>query len=205
MTAELGVMMAVGLLVFAIPVAGDSDGSERPFEWEPLLHDTGLDGWRESDSPWTPGTWGREGETVTGRRSGDGKARITQGDSSWTNYQFSVKGTLLDGQLQIHFRVSNDGQSFYMLDFWTPLSVAISKRGPDTQGVVWLDVVDFPTQIGREYDIVIAARGQSLTSYIDGKLVNRLTDDTYSSGGVGFNLWHSASAKFRNPQIRHYR
>ncbi len=198
-------VMAVGLLTFAIPVAGDSPGSDRAHEWGPLLHGTGLDGWLDSDSPWTPGTWIREGESVKGQRSGDGKARITQGDSSWTNYHFSVNATPLEGQLQIHFRVSNDGQAFYMLDFWTPLSVALSKRGPDTKGVVWLDVVDFLTELGREYEIVIAARGQSLTTYIDGKLVNRLTDDTCSSGGIGFNLWHSASARFGNPRIRHYR
>ena len=97
------------------------------------------------------------------------------------------------------------GKSFYMLDFWTPLSVAISKRGPDTGGVIWLDVIDFPTEIGREYEIVIAARGQSLTSYIDGHLVNRLTDDSYNSGGIGFNLWHTSAMRFRDPKVRHYR
>ena len=202
MMSECIAVMAVVLLAFAIPVAADPPDSEQSFRWESLLPDPDLDGWHESGAPWSTGTWLREGKTVTGQKSDDGKARITQGDSTWKNYLLSVNATPIEGQLQIHFRMSNDGKSFYMLDFWTPHSVAISMRGPD--GIVWLDVVEYPTEIGREYEIVIAARGRSLTSYIDGKLVNRVTDDTFSSGGIGFNLWHGASARFRNPRIRRY-
>ena len=59
--------------------------------------------------------------------------------------------------------------------------------------------------MGREYDIGVEARGTSLTTYIDGKRVHLLTDNTYRTGGVGFNMWHRARVTFRDPRIRHYR
>ena len=79
-------VIAVAFLAPALPVVADPPGAEKAFVWESLLHGSDLEGWRESGSPWSPGTWSREGQTVTGRVSGHRKARITQGDSSWTNY-----------------------------------------------------------------------------------------------------------------------
>ena len=205
----------IGMLIFLLatfPVAGDEAAKEADptgaamENWESLLHGKGLDGWTESGSPWTPGTWSREGDTVTGSITGHRRSRLTQGDTTWTDYEFSVKGTLVDGwNLQLHFRVSEDGLSFYMVDFWPGdnAAVAISMRGPDTPGVVKLNVVDFPFEYGREYDILITAQGPFLSVHIDGKLINRHTDNTYGRGGVGLNMWETTVATFRDPRIRH--
>ncbi|MDE2830471.1 MAG: DUF1080 domain-containing protein [Gemmatimonadota bacterium] len=48
----------------------------------------------------------------------------------------------------------------------------------------------------------IAARGASLTSYIDGKLVNQVTDFSYQSGPIALNVWESKTA-FRDLRFRH--
>ena len=135
------------------------------------------------------------------------KTRITQGDASWVNYEFSVHATLEEGSnLQFHVRVSEDGMAFYMVEFdYSWQSVNISKRDADTGRIVKLSVVNHVLEEGREYHLVISARQQSLTTYLDGKLVNQLTDDSFSSGGVGLNMWWTTTASFRNPRIRHYR
>ena len=51
---------------------------------------------------------------------------------------------------------------------------------------------------------MVAARGKSLTTYVDGVLVNQLTDDSCDRGGVGLNMWRTTAARFRDPGIRHY-
>jgi hypothetical protein len=211
-------LSVIVLLSLAFPVAAEIEpGPENDYgrtrqgglsiEWEPLLHGTGLDGWRESGSPWTPGGWSREGESVLGRISGQRVSRITQGDTSWVNYELSVHATLEKGSnLQLHVRVSEDGMAFYMVEFdYSWQSLNISKRDRDTGRIVKLSVVNFVLEEGREYHLVISARQQSLTTYIDGMLVNQLTDDSYSRGGVGLNMWWTTTASFRDPKIRHYR
>jgi 3-keto-disaccharide hydrolase len=143
---------------------------------------------------------------VVGRVKGQNDWRITQGDKRWADYEFSVFGTLVAGSnLQVCFRLSEDGKSYYFLDFLTGWqAVAISKRDGDTGQIVKLSVVNYVIEKGREYHIVVAARGRSLTSYIDGKVVNQLTDDAFTSGGVGLNMWSTTTAIFRDPKIRHY-
>ena len=107
--------------------------------------------------------------------------------------------------MQIAFRVSEDGKSYYFLDFLTGWrAVAISKKEAGVPGVTKLDVVNFPFEYGREYNITIAARGHSIISYIDGEMVNRLTDGSLTNGGVGFLMWHDTKVRFREPKIRLY-
>jgi hypothetical protein len=111
-----------------------------------------------------------------------------------------VKGS----NLQIHFGISEDGQDYYLLDFlsgWQALSISRMKDGKFAK----LDVANFVSRRGQEYDIVIDVRGHSITSYIDGTLVNRLTVATETRGGVGLATWGKKTiARFRDPKIRHY-
>ena len=53
--------------------------------------------------------------------------------------------------------------------------MVIVRRNEETREDVKLDVVDFVMDHGREYDIVLKGRDHSVTSYVDGVLVNRLT------------------------------
>ena len=120
--------------------------------------------------------------------------------------ELKVQGTLVKGSnLQLQFRISEDSQDFYFLDYlagWKPM--AISKWDEKT-GVTKLDVVNFIFESGREYDIVLAVRGNSITSYIDGKLVNRLTVATNPRGGIALAIWGNHTiARFRDPKVRHY-
>ena len=86
---------------------------------------------------------------------------------------------------------------------WALRKIVLSRY--DGKKLEWLSVVESPIERGREYDILVSTKGPKLTSYIDGKLVHQLTDSTFSTGGVGFNMWHKARVTFRDPKIRHYR
>ena len=181
-------------------------GIEGQIAWQSLLSDEGLDGWTARRSENYPDGWSREGDTIVGEIPRKKYGRIVYGDPKWKSYVFSVRAKLESGSnLQIAFRVSEDGKSYYFLDFLTGWrAVAISKKEAGVSGVTKLDVVNFPFEYGREYDITIAARGHSIISYIDGEMVNRLTDGSLTNGGVGFLMWHDTKVRFREPKIRLY-
>lgn len=179
-------------------------GMKGRIEWESMLHGDGLDGWEATDTQ----TWSRDGDAILSDAGGrEHENQLAQGDSTWDHYEFKVQGTLVKGaNLQILFGLSDDSQEFYMLDFlsaWKALSISKFVRGKP--GVEKLDVVNFVAERGREYDIVIAVRGRSVTSYIDGHLVNRVTLEANPRGKVALATWGKQSAaRFRDPKIRHY-
>ncbi len=84
-----------------------------------------------------------------------------------------------------------------MLLGWQAAAISRMKDGKLKK----LSVVNYPLDSGQEYDVQIAARGASLTTYIDGKLVNQTTDETFASGAVALNLWQCSTA-FRDMRYR---
>lgn len=122
------------------------------------------------------------------------------------NYEFSLHLTIGEGTVQIPFRLSAEGKTFYFVEFdhsWQTINV--TKRNESGRGVTKLSAVNFPVEFGRDYHLIISARQQSLTTYIDGNLLNQVTDDSYSRGGVGLGMWWTTTATFRDPKIRHYK
>ncbi|MDE3000026.1 MAG: DUF1080 domain-containing protein [Gemmatimonadota bacterium] len=170
-------------------------------ELESLLTGKGIEGWTET---WSSEAWYRQADTLIGHQKVDKNALLRRGDSTWADYEVHVTGALIEGSnLQIFFRVSDDGSSYYAFDWGNVGKVVLSRR--DGRNLEWLSVVEVPIQMGRAYDIVVAARGTSISTSIDGEPVHLLTDGTYRTGGVGFNMWHKARVTFRDPRIRHYR
>ena len=55
--------------------------------------------------------------------------------------------------------------------------------------------------LGHPSPTLIAAQGASLTSYVDGKLVNQLTDETFRMGTFGLLVWQSSTA-YRDVRYR---
>ncbi len=187
-------------------------GMEGDIPWNSLLQGDDLGGWTETDVPLENSkppergtTWKREGSAIVGTVPVETATCLAAGDSSWSSYELSVLLTLVEGSdMQVHFRKSHDGSEYYILDFllgWQ--AIAISKIKAGAGEVEKISVVNFPFEKGREYNVLIAARGQSLTSYVDGKLVNQVRDGDFESGGVALGLWWSTVA-FRDPRIRHY-
>lgn len=174
--------------------------------WQKLLGGKGLEGWRDGSPMRREGeqlasAWERSGEAIIGTDTHGEGERLLTGDASWQDYEFSVLITPMEGgNAQVLFRVSEDRRHFYVFDMllgWKAL--AISKV--DDRGLQKLSVVNFPVEHNREYDVLIAAREASLTTYIDGNLMNQTTDFEYRGGPVALNVWQSKTA-FRDPRIR---
>ena len=183
-------------------------GMRGSIEWESLLKGDALDGWERAGQPFDPDAWSRNDDTIISETGDDGHvARLVYTDQAWKNYEFKVQATFVKGSnLQIPFRITEDGKSFYFLDFLTGYqAVAISMHQADVRGVTKLDVAHFVIEYGREYDIVISVIGQSIRSYIDGKLVNVLTSDLHTRGGIALATWgNNTVVRFRDPKVRHY-
>lgn len=182
-------------------------GMRGHIHWEKLIKKEGLNDFRttqqftETD---VTNVWTRTNDTFVGQVNSENGPfpPLMLGDPSWRNYELSLLITPISGgNAQIFFRMSENNPEWYLLDFlmgWQAL--AISKV--DHRGLTKLSVVNYPLEHGQEYDVQIAARDASLTSYIDGKLVNQVTDFTYNTGVIALNVWQSKVA-FRDLRFRH--
>ena len=172
--------------------------------WQSLLQGKGLEGWRATTSS---GEWSRDDDAIVGQLDGHRKSHMFQGDFNWKNYEYSLFVTLEKGScMQFPFRVTDDRKGFYFVEFdYAWQSINVTLREPGIHGVTKLSVVNYALEKGRVYHLIISARHRSLTTYIDGKLVNQVTDASYESGGVGIAMWWDTRAKYRDPRIRHYR
>ncbi len=216
MTMSAYFILTYFLLSIVSPEAADEQpGSEEDYgrsriggmtgriHWESMLTGDGLEGWRPGDEK----VWSREGDTIIARAGGqDAATRLVQGDSSWSHYEFKVQVTPVRGaNVQIRFGITDESRE-YMVDYlggWKALAISAYERGK--RGVTKLDVVNLALEQGREYDLVVAVRGHSVTTYVNGELVNRLTLETNPNGAVALGTWgHRTVARFRDPKIRHY-
>ena len=177
--------------------------------WESMLASQGLAGWYASEAPFTPTVWRREGDAVIADTGQANRGRLVQGDGTWVAYEFKVQATVEKGFIgpQLVFGISDDGISSYFLTYlagWK--TMVIVRRNEETGEDVKLDVVDFVMDMGREYDIVLKVRDHSVTSYVDGVLVNRLTLEEEPRGAVALAVWgnNNSVVRFRDPKIRHY-
>lgn len=175
-------------------------GSQGGIGWQSLLHGDDLQGWSAEGDPWHPTAWSREGNTIYANVNKGRRARLTQGDSTWVSYEIKVQATVFAGGLQIWIALAGGhGAPYHLatLAGWKAMAL-IDKHHTK------LDVVNFIIEPGTEYDIVLAVRGNSVTSYVDGQLVNRLTVSAPLRGGIGLAVWGHGQVAFRDPKIRHY-
>ena len=216
MTMSAGFILAFFIQSVISPVvADDRPGSEDDYgrariggmkgkiTWASMLQGEGLEGWTPGDKR----VWSREGDTVIARAGGqDSATRLVKGDGTWSNYEFKVQITRVKGaNVQVRFGITDQSRE-YMVDYlggWKALAISTYERGK--RGVTKLDVVNLVLRPGREYDLVLAVRGQSVTTYVDGNLVNRLTLEANPNGAVALGTWgRHAVARFRDPKIRLY-
>lgn len=177
-------------------------GMKGKIKWESMLHGEGLEGWKAGNEA----VWSREGDTIIAQAAGkDGATRLVQGDSTWSHYEFKVQVMRVEGaNVQIRFGITDESRE-YMVDYlggWKALAISTYERGK--RGVTKLDVVNLVLEGGREFDLVLAVRGHSVTTYVNGKLVNRLTLDANPTRAVISNLIQSRERSMQdtNPAPR---
>ncbi|MCB0065434.1 MAG: RNA polymerase sigma factor [Caldilineaceae bacterium] len=182
-------------------------GGEIP--WQPLFTGS-FDGWSVNrqpiDADTVPEQWeviGNDGLVGDDQKNG---TMLTYGEQAWEDLEFSLLVTpLAGGNVQTLFRVNEEANGWYLVDMligWQ--AVAVSRLTFDGKGnseLTKLSVVNYPLEHGREYALSIATRGHSITTYMDGALVNQLTDATWLGGQVGLNVWHGKTL-YRDMQVR---
>ena len=175
-------------------------GMRGIIHFQSLLGDKGLAGW-ESDNE---AAWQREDRVLIGTAGRNAGSRMRTGTSEWEDYELSLLITPISGgNAQVFFRVADDGRRYYLFDMLLGWQAAAISLGDLRNGVSVrkLSVVNFAFELGREYHVLIAARGASLTTYIDGRVINQLTDTSLTHGPIALNVWESRTA-FRDPRIR---
>ena len=187
-------------------------GMKGEMPWKPAITD-GFSGWIAPvsgvwcpiESPDTVPDWEavENGFLCESRKEwGDGSC-IAFGDASWEYVELTALVTALGGgNVQMFFCFNEQtgaGYVFDMLYGWQAIQIA---RFQVALGEFErLSVVNYPLEHGREYAVTIAARGASLTTYVDGALVNQVTDATLKRGRVALNGWHSRTL-YRDPRYR---
>jgi len=168
------------------------DGNTR---WLPLL-DAKYDGIRKVYGP---------ASASMGAVTVDGQSLVVFGENNWKSYELKFGLQILDGaNAQIQLRRSEDGKQGYMVDFlfgWQALGVSRIDHRPGGRGLQKLSVVNLDMSRLVEYRVEIAVRELSITTYVDGKLINQVTDETYDAGVIAFSAWQ-AKARFSQPEFR---
>ena len=154
----------------------------------------------------TPDHWEAVGSDGLVGENDEGGTILTYGDADWADVELSLLITPLGGgNAQVFFRMDGANQRFYCFDMmmgWQ--AVAVRRVTLDAAGNsenIRLSVVDYPLAHGREYAVSIAARGHSITTYIDGALVNQVTDGEWLNGQIGLNVW-AAKTLYRDIRVR---
>jgi RNA polymerase sigma-70 factor (ECF subfamily) len=131
---------------------------------------------------------------------------LIYGEASWRDLEFSLLITPIGGgNAQVLFRLDEAANRYYVFDMlmgWQ--AVAIRRITYDEVGNLneaKLDVVNYPLRNGTEYAVTIAIRDQSITTYINGALVNRVTDGSWYHGKIGLTVWQSKTL-YRDIQVR---
>lgn len=146
--------------------------------------------------------WRREGNALIGANK-EGSATATFGEEGWKDYEIDFDVTLLEGyNLDVGFRSSTaNAYVFKFLLGWQACTVTL-RDFSGKQPLDHLSVVNHKLERNKAYHVQIAVRGSSITTYVDGKLVNQVTDKTLKAGKWYLEVWQG-SAKFQN--IRHRR
>jgi len=171
-------------------------GMSGDIHWQSLLPAKDLEGLQ------VQGNWTRQGDTVVCEER-QGGATLAFGEDDWTNYELAMRVKVVTGgNVQILFRLNPDGN--YLMDLlfgWQAVAVSKNDLKPGGRGFHKISVVNFGLEHGREYEVQIAVRDASITTYIDGQLVNQVTDYDFSKGRAALSVWQGKS-EFRRPMFR---
>ncbi|HMG34807.1 MAG TPA: hypothetical protein VKM94_12795 [Blastocatellia bacterium] len=172
-------------------VIDDPDTVEGPSRWQ-----VESDGWLHQRS----NIWGRRGDFI-GRWYG---TLLVTGDTSWTDYTFSVKAKPEDDDgFGVVFRV-NDSEHFYRLlllqdGFSGGPITRLDKRDGADYTELWSVQRGFRQQ--KEVHIQIDVVGNQITGSLDDRVLFQISDSTYRSGGIGLFCYAQSSQGFDDVRV----
>lgn len=150
------------------------------------------------------GKWEISGLSLSVDALDGGGAWLCLTDRDIENFEFKTSMTAVTGgNASIFFRQHAQGAKCYEFDLkCEQQKVIVTKfnRNDKKQRRI-ISAVNYELTPGRDYDVEIAVRGESITTYLDGKLVNEVRDADYPSGGICLTAWKSKT-RFQDPCLR---
>jgi fructan beta-fructosidase len=145
------------------------------------------------------GNWSSE----DGKLCGGPKEGQIFNDMNKSDYVITISGAdLMQGKgYGVYFRSSDpekvDGYNFQFDPGYKKGSFTFRKwvNGKKLKPFAVTTAPDFDWY-NQDYTIEIRVQGNAFTAYVDGEQVLQATDETYSSGGVGFRTWDQTRACF---------
>ena len=130
---------------------------------------------------------------------------LATGDVHWRDIELSLLMTPIDGDCnEINFRWDDSegpyARPWYFLSIH-PGDATVAVQRNARGWVTALSYVHYPTEHGREYAVTILAREDSITTYIDGALVNQVTDCHSPRGRVSLSV-NGSKTLYRDIQYR---
>lgn len=158
-----------------------------------------LEGWNVVEGNWNV----EEGKLCGGPKEG----RIFK-EFDKDDYVITISGAeLMQGKgYGVYFRSSDpdrvDGYNFQFDPGYHKGSFVFRKwvNGRKLQPFATTSASDFDWY-NQEYTVQIHVQGDNFTAFVNGEQVLQATDDTYSSGGIGFRTWDQTRACFDNVSI----
>ena len=124
------------------------------------------------------------------------------GGAGWTNYEASFTVRSTSGyDLGLMFRVQDYNNSYYRFSWSGTGRYARLVKMVDGTATL-LQGVRSARTAGRTYAVRVVAQGSTLQVYIDGVKVLEATDETFSSGTMGFYCWRNNGAYFDNVVVK---
>ncbi len=169
-----------------------------------------LKGWSYQGNPIlsgdVPAGWSILGENGLVGEEWKAGTSLIYGEASWRDLEFSLLVTPISGgNAQLFFRMDEAAKRYYVFDMlmgWQAIAIRrVTYDEVDHLSEAKLDVVNYPLRNGTEYAVTIAIRDQSITTYVNGALVNRVTDGSWYHGKIGLNIWQ-AKTLYRDIQVR---
>lgn len=120
---------------------------------------------------------------------------------------FELKASLSvveSGNASIFFRQQTGAPRYYQFDLNARLQAAVVGRvNGDAAKPTVISAVNFDLTPAFRYDVELAVRGESITTYVNGHLVNQVRDAEYREGHVCLTAWNS-KPEFSDLRFRVY-
>ena len=117
------------------------------------------------------------------------------GDSSWTDLAVKVKLESFDEDaIGLLFRYGDENNYYrFSMDRRRRYRRLVKNVG-GIFTLLWED--DFVYDIGRKYELIVVAKGDTLHGYIDGIQIFSISDGDLASGNIGLYCWANSDARF---------
>lgn len=137
----------------------------------------------------------------------DSDAFTLLGDPSWTDYHLDVDAALVKpGILELYGRAGTQKrpqshQQGYLLQISNTGAWAVLKSDTEGKRTTLASGTSLPLGVSQWHHLGLSFKGETITAFLDGKLLTSVKDGSYASGQVGLGLTSYNNDQFDNVTI----